>query len=343
MIFHSQRKPDFEQFLKVLWRRGRPTYLPCYEHVASPGFVARWLGRPLRTGLANYDDFTEFWLSLGFDCIPMEVPLNCPLADSEAGGVGFGSETRVVIRNREDFEKYPWPEETAPLDFAPYEHVAKLLPDGVKIVGGVCMGPYEWVSLMMGTEGLSFALMDDPELVTAVFERIGRLIVSADRQIASMPGVGALRQGDDLGFKTSTFLSPENLRRLVFPTYLKMADIAHAAGKPFILHSCGNLAQVYDDLIDGCRIDAKHSFEETILPVEDYKRQYGQRMTPLGGLDVDLICRGTPEEIRAETRRKIELCFSDGYWALGTGNSLTDYMPIENYALVLKERETVSC
>jgi uroporphyrinogen decarboxylase len=336
-----KRQPDFTQFLKVLTRQGRPDRLPGYEHVASPEFIERWLGRRLRSGVEWWEDLVEFWLSLGFDCIPLEVPLKCPLAEAQTGGHGFGSEARVVIRDWRDFEKYPWPTEAAPLNFAPFERVARLLPDGVKIVGGVCMGPYEWVSLMMGTEGLSFALVDEPELVTAVFERIGRLIVSADRQLATMEAVGALRQGDDLGFKTSTFLKPEDLRRLVFPIYRQMTGLAHAAGKPFILHSCGQLGAVYDDLIDYCRIDAKHSFEETILPVEEFKRQYGHRVTPLGGLDVDMICRGTPEQIRAYTRRKIELCFADGHWALGTGNSLTDYMPCENYRIVLEERENI--
>jgi uroporphyrinogen decarboxylase len=52
---------------------------------------------------------------------------------------------------------------------------------------------------------------------------------------------------------------------------------------------------------------------------------------------VDRICRGTEDEIRTYTRRKIEQCFEDGYWALGTGNSLTDYMPVENYLIVLDE------
>ncbi len=60
-------------------------------------------------------------------------------------------------------------------------------------------------------------------------------------------------------------------------------------------------------------------------------------MTPLGGLDVDRIWRGTEAEVRAYARSTIEACFSDGYWALGTGNSLTDYMPVENYLAVLDE------
>ena len=148
---------------------------------------------------------------------------------------------------------------------------------------------------------------------------------------------GALRQGDDLGFKTSTFLKPDDLRRLVLPIYKQMAEIAHAQDKPFILHSCGNLAELYEDLIEDCQIDAKHSFEEAILPVEDFKAQYGKRMTPLGGLDVDMICRAEEPQLRAYAREKIEKCFADGYWALGTGNSLTNYMPVENYLIVLEE------
>lgn len=152
-----------------------------------------------------------------------------------------------------------------------------------------------------------------------------------------MDAIGALRQGDDLGFKTSTFLSPADLRRLVFPIYKQMVEEAHKVGKPFILHSCGNLAEVYEDLIEYCRIDAKHSFEDAIMPVQEFKRRYGSRVTPLGGMDVDVICRSSEEDLRAYARRMIEECFYDGYWALGTGNSLTDYMPVENYLAILDE------
>ena len=43
------------------------------------------------------------------------------------------------------------------------------------------------------------------------------------------------------------------------------------------------------------------------------------------------------KELRTYTRDVIESCFEDGHWALGTGNSLTDYMPVENYMIVLDE------
>ena len=340
MAARLRRKPDFEQFLKVLWRRGRPDHLPFYEHIASPGFIAR------RTGTAfdgmGVDDpdywriYVDFWLGMGYDCIPMEIPPKLPLPEGH-GKLSEGSEAFVVIRSKADFEKYPWPDESTPIDFSHFERVAALLPDGAKIVGGVCAGPYEWVSRMMGTIGLAYALADDPELVELVFQTVGSLHVSAVRQLATMDAIGALRQGDDLGFKTSTFLSPEQLRRYVFPIYTRMVAEAHKVGKPFILHSCGNLDEVYDDLIEDVGIDAKHSFEDVILPVGEFKRRYGDRVTPLGGLDVDVLCRSSADDLRAYARKMIEECFSDGYWALGTGNSLTDYMPVENYLAVLEE------
>lgn len=336
-----RRQPDFEQLLKVLWRNGKPSHLPFYEHLASPGFIGRRTSTPFDK--MGYDDpgyweiYVDFWMGLGFDCVPMEIPLNCPLAHADQGGVSEGSESRSVIHSLADYEAYPWPDETRPIEFKHFEKVASILPDGAKIVGGVCMGPYEWVSQMMGVMGLSYALADCPELVELMFERVGRLIVAADRQLVTMDAVGALRQGDDLGFKTSTFLSPELLRKYVFPTYKRIAELAHEHGKPFILHSCGNLSEVYDDLIDYCKIDAKHSFEDAIMPVTEFKRLYGHRITPLGGLDVDVICRSSPDDLRAYTRKLIEECFADGWWALGTGNSLTDYMPVENYLIVLEE------
>lgn len=334
-----RREPDFEQFLKVLKREGKPDHLPSYEHIASPGFISARMG----TDITRISDiqaywkvYVDFWLGMGWDCIPLEIPLRCPLGKPEHG-LSAGSEAFAVIRTMEDYEKYPWPDASDPIDFSHFELVAAMLPPGVKIVGGVCMGPYEWVSQMMGVVGLSYALLDDEMLVKLIFERVGDLIHSADRQLATMESIGALRQGDDLGFKTSTFLSPEDLRKYVFPTYKKMAEEAHKNDKPFILHSCGNLAEVYEDLIEDCKIDAKHSFEDAIMPVGDFKKQYGKRITPLGGLDVDVICRAPEAELRAYTRKHIEECFADGYWALGTGNSLTDYMPVGNYLMVLEE------
>lgn len=335
------REPDFEQFLKVLKREGKPAHLPFYEHLASPGFITARTESGfdrMKPGSDEYiETYIDFWLGMGYGCIPMEWPLRLLLNTDgkKKGAKSHQSEAMAVIKNREDFERYPWPDESDPMDFSIFEKVAKMIPEGVKIVGGVCMGPYEWASQMMGTIGMSYLLADDPELVEMVFNKISSLHIASNKILAQIDKIGAHRQGDDLGFNTATFLKPELLRKFVFPAYKAMADIAHKAGRPFILHSCGNLKEVYEDIID-CGIDAKHSFEDNIMPVVNFKEKYGSRITALGGLDVDFICRSSKEEIRKYTIKHIEECFYDGYWALGTGNSLADFMPVENYITVLE-------
>ncbi len=339
-------QPDFSQFLKVLTRSGRPDHIPAYEHIASPGFISRRMGmdfgRMSEDSREYWQTYINFWIGMGYDCVPIEIGPNLPLPRAMHGAGGHASESRVVIRTREDFDRYAWPKADNLLPFHRFEIAGSLLPEGAKLVAGVAAGPFEWTSWMLGIIGMSYLLADDRELVAMTFKRVGELHLAVNRRLAQLPYVGATRQGDDLGFRTSTFLPPNDLREFVFPIYREMVSIAHAAGKPFVLHSCGNLDAVYEDLI-GCGIDAKHSFEEAILPVQDFKRRYGKRITPLGGLDVDMICRASADDLRRYAREKIEACFAeDGHWAMGTGNSLTDYMPVENYLTVLEEARSIA-
>ncbi len=335
----------FSEFRKVLLRQGQPSHLPAYEHVASPGFISDRLGCDIRKvkGRDYWKLYVDFWLGMGFDCIPMEIAFNLgPRRSLPPDHPAYQSEEDARVFCRDDFDKVKWPDVDRPINFEPFEIVASLIPDNIKIVGGVGAGPFEIASQQIfGVMGLSLMLVDDPDLVRMVFEKLQALYVSANRILASMDAVGACRQGDDLGFKTSTFLPPAILREHVFPIYKGMAEAAHAQDKPFVLHSCGNLHEVYEDLI-ACGIDAKHSFEDQILPVAEFKKQYGKRITPLGGLDVDVICRSDEKTLRAYTRKAVEDCWTDGHWAVGTGNSLPDYMPVKNYMIVLDEARKIT-
>ena len=92
-----------------------------------------------------------------------------------------------------------------------------------------------------------------------------------------------------------------------------------------------------DDLIDYVGIDAKHSFEDTYLPVSEAKHLYGDRIALLGGVGVDMLARSNEEEVRTYTRRILESCMPGGGYALGTGNSVTNYIPVRNYLAMLDE------
>jgi len=346
------RPPDFSQLRKVLLRQGEPDHLPFAEIFADREIMEAILGEPIPVYKLFQRDLQEiavrqtirFWYEMGYDHVGLGVRLDLPrklkYADDTAGAPrdqrSWQDESTGAIETWADFERFPWPKlET--VDFYPLEYASRRLPEGMKMIVLGPGGQLENIMWLMGYMPMSYALADDPALVQAVADRVGEMLVGIFSTVADMPGVGALWLGDDMGFKTATMISPELMRRYVFPWQKKIAAIAHAHDMPFLLHSCGNLDAIMDDLIDDVGIDAKHSFEDTILPVAEAKRRYGKRVALLGGVDVDMLCRSSEDDVRAYTRRVIEACAPGGGWALGTGNSVANYIPVRNYLAMLDE------
>jgi uroporphyrinogen decarboxylase len=85
------------------------------------------------------------------------------------------------------------------------------------------------------------------------------------------------------------------------------------------------------------KIDARHSFEDTIETVVEAKRKYGDRIALLGGLDVDFMCRSNESAIRRRVRETLDACMPGGGYCLGTGNSVANYIPLDNYLTMLDE------
>ena len=202
---------------------------------------------------------------------------------------------------------------------------------------GLISGALEPVCWLMGYRSLALALYDQPDLVQALFDRIWEIYIPLARSIVQMDGVVALWMGDDMGFRSSTLISPSHLRRYVFPYQKEIASIAHEHGLPFLLHSCGNLEAVMEDLIEEVGIDARHSFEDAIQPVECFTTRYGKRIAVIGGVDMDLLARGSQEQVRARTRQILEACAPSGAYILGSGNSIANYVQPQNFLAMLDE------
>jgi len=145
---------------------------------------------------------------------------------------------------------------------------------------------------------------------------------------------------DDLGYKTALMLPPDVVVDLILPWHEQVARVAHEHGKLLFFHCCGNMYELMDEYIDRIRIDAKHSFEENIMPVTEVKQQWGGRLTLLGGMDVDFLARADEERIRARTRQCIALCTPGGGYFLGSGNWVSEYIPAGNYLAMLDEART---
>src|ERR1035437_4277100 len=260
-------------------------------------------------------------LGCGFDYfrVRAEIPFKVETfaahdtATSAAGERHWANEHEGVIKSLADFEASPWPAPAA-IGFSAAEAAQGELPDGMGMMG-FSGGVLEWSSNLLGLEGMMLLLYDDPDLVRAVVDRVGQIIYDAFRVFCDMEKVFALWLGDDMGFKTATLLQPQHLRSYILPWHKRYAELAHRTGRLFLLHSCGLVEAIMPDLIENVRIDAKHSFEDVIVSVEEFKRRWGKGVAVLGGVDVDLLSRGTEDAVRHRTSQILTACAPGGGYA----------------------------
>ena len=356
-------KPDLNELRDIILRKKKPSRVHVDEihidkevvkDVTERILNRKWI-EPVSDNKESQEaclrNNIEFWYRLGFDCIRLSSEFrfssNIPFISRAREAQDTASlakterkwteEGKGIISSWEDFGTYPWPS-VNDIDLWPFEYVSQNLPEGMGIWGCLTQGVLETtLNMLMGYETLSFLLYDDTGLVKAVFDKVGQLTYQGYKKIIGLDKLIGFFQGDDMGFKTGTLVSPEVLRKYVLPWHKKFAELAHQHGLLYVLHSCGNLESIMEDLIEDVKIDAKHSFEDAIMPVTDFKKKYGDRIAVIGGVDVDKLCRLEEKDLRLHIRSILDGCMQDSGYILGSGNSVANYIPVDNYLAMLDE------
>jgi len=250
----------------------------------------------------------------------------------------WAEERKGLITSWEDFEKFPWRKmEKIEIDLeGHYDFLSRKLPEGMKIA--VSFSLYEQImERILGYEGMFYLLYDKPELVKAVVNRWAEIVYNFYKSIVSLDSVGVIFHADDLGHKTGPMIDPKILEELVFPWFKKYSSLAHKYGKMYWYHCCGNVLKLMESLVEDVKIDAFHSFQDVIISVVEFKKRYGNRIAILGGVDMDKLCQLDEENLRKYVRKILEKCIPNGRYALGSGNSIANYVPVKNYLVMLEE------
>lgn len=331
---------DWQGFLRNLRREGTPDRVFYFEHGVADNIMEAFdASFSVWNGIeaANPDQLDwkcreamHAWLGQElFRVFPPGARIVPPKREGE-----WAEETKGAVTTWEEFDAFDWPDPAA-ADYSVLEYFEKNLRPEMKVFHVVDI--WEVVVGLFGFESLAYAVYEERELVDAMFEKVGNFVAAVAEAVCDFDCYGGIYLGDDLAFKTSLFMAPDTLRELVVPWHQRIADIAHAHGKLFLFHCCGDMYPLIDDYIEKVKIDAKHSFEEAVVPVTEVKRRHGDRLTLLGGMDVDFLARSTPETIAAKTRSILETCVHGGGYFLGSGNWVTSYIPPENYLAMLHE------
>ena len=329
------RKPDFNNgLLKVLRREvpARPTLFEfymnqtIYERLAGPKIAS------MTDELAGYRLLIQAFKNAGFDHASV---LGSAFAfDNKKEFEHKESRSLNVppkITDRKSFEEFQWPDPDA-FDYSKLEKIKSELPDGMKLIVWGPGGVMEDVMDLIGYDNMCYMFYEDPELVADLFDAVGSRLARYYEICAAYDTVGACISNDDWGFKTQTLISPELLRKYVFPWHKKIVENCHKFDKPVILHSCGQLDSIMDDIIYDMKYDAKHSYEDVIRPVEVAYELWHKKIAIIGGIDMDFICRSASlDEIKQRCTAMLERTKDRGGYALGTGNTVAPYLSDERF------------
>jgi uroporphyrinogen decarboxylase len=347
--------PDVDELLAIIKREKKPKRVHHVELFLDDEVKEVIAGRFDLDGKLDTDDphyhlqrEMEIHRFLGYDIFRVDVihkdffrmafvntEDTTDIGDQHRGEREWTEEHLGPIQGWEDFEKYPWPA-VSDIDLSSLEWLEKNLPEN--------MGCYdltahilEMITFLLGYETFAYKLVDEPDLVEAIAERIGKFYAEYTRTLCDFSCASVVWGSDDMGFKSGLLASPDFLRRNVLPWHRECARIAHESGRPYLLHDCGNLEYIMEDLIEDVGIDARHSFEDAIMPVTDFWKRYGDRISILGGIDVDYLCRAEEKEIRKRVRDTLDICMNGTGYCLGTGNTVANYIPLENFLIMLDE------
>lgn len=332
-IRNKKRNPEYRNLLKVL-SGDTPTKPTLFEFFLNDPLYAFLLKKDkLLFNNINeyYMERTYAYKTAGYDYITI---LACDMVfnpeDPHSKKTKSLNDVPVII-DRESFDAFNWPK-AKEYDYSRLDYVGERLPEGMKIIPYGPGGVLENVISLMGYDNMCYALYDDSQLIHDLCEKVGSTLVEYYKIVSPRNDVMAVISNDDWGFNTQLMMSADNMREYIVPWHKEIVKTIHSAGKPAILHSCGNLDLVMDDIIN-IGYDAKHSYEDNIVPVEKFYPEYKDRIAILGGIDLDFVCRATADEVYERSRSMV--LSSDNGYALGSGNSIPEYVPIENYMAMI--------
>jgi uroporphyrinogen decarboxylase len=227
--------------------------------------------------------------------------------------------------------------------FLPMAHWARRHADYARIIGG--FDPvFSRIMDLCGME-VGLALMAArPDLVHALVAHIGEFHEEYYRRIAEAARGHAdfIGFGDDFAGQEGMLVSPARWREYFLPLWRRLFEIAHQNDLNAVLHSCGAIRPVLGDLIDA-GLDVFEVVQVTARGMDpaELKREFGAHLTFYGGIDTQhILPHGTPDDVRRQVRRLLDVFSLGGRYILANTHYLMDDVPVENALAMYDEAHT---
>lgn len=190
----------------------------------------------------------------------------------------------------------------------------------------------------MGLEIFTFFQLDYPEVLKAYMEaatarEVRRIHAAADASLAP-----AILIPEDFATRQGPIFPPAFLDEFHYPYVKRLADAWHAHGIKALYHSDGNWAKAIPAL-KACGVDGFYCLESNCgMDIVALKNKFPE-MVWAGGIDgVDLLERGTPEQVKAEVRRQIRKtrALETGGMFVASSSEINPPIPAANFRAMVE-------
>lgn len=321
----TDKTPDFNRLITAV-RHREPDHLPLAELWIDPEVKALFMNDNKTEFDCRKEGFDvrkdiQFWQTAGYDYLRLSPRYEFFQGWLKDPKTDFPAMTAAFIES---------------IDFSDIDKAADLLPEEMKVIFAPQGGIYEHAWMNIGYENFMLGLFEDPEYIRNICDSLGNSLFAMYEHVIKDEHIGGIWLSDDIAYTEALIMSPEVIRKYLFPWYEKYAALARENGKLFFFHSDGNQEPLLDDYI-AMGFDAIHPIEPKSWEVVELKKRVQGKLALLGTVDMDYpLARGTAAEIRAYVRQRIREIAPGGGFAIGSSNSVAKYVPVENFRAMLQ-------
>ncbi|MEN8116701.1 MAG: uroporphyrinogen decarboxylase family protein [Bacteroidota bacterium] len=347
-----------ERVLKAIKREELPDRVPIQFDLSEPLIekFSKKYDMPYKLSRSYYEDLTfriganSIRTAMGSDVVVVggEAASDFKIVKDEEGAFvnEFGMKMRQgpvymdvidaplkTIETAEEAEAYQFPNPADPSRYKQAEEDIAEFGDDYFVIGDVEVTLYAMLRQLVGMEKLMIDMMMEAEYIPVLLRKSKEFALGVSKELAKR-GVDAIWFGDDYGSQDSLLMDEDTFRRFYKPAMKELIDGIKAVNPDIIIiqHSDGAVAPLIGDFVD-VGIEVFNPVQPGVPGHEpqDLKDKFGNRISFFGAIDQQfLLPNGTPEEIEADVKEKIEILGKGGGYLIAPAHILQSDTSVKN-------------
>ena len=203
------------------------------------------------------------------------------------------------------------------------------------VIGNLGFSLFERAWTLVGMAKLLMDMVQRLDFVEKLLDKILEFNLAVIEESVKFD-IDAMMFGDDWGQQHGLIMGPVFWRDLIKPRVKAMYQASKRAGKFVIIHSCGDVKELFPDLIE-CGLDCFNPFQPEVMDVLEMKKQFGSDLSFYGGISTQrTLPYGTVDDVRKEVRRNCEMVGEDGGYIAAPAHAIPGDAPAENIHSMLE-------